>query len=172
LKVRLECEKVNARLPELNKTGSGITVKAFACEQYANILNANKEADLNRTVKEVPFLVASDGNYITDNTGIPLVVETVREISEEEKEVMNKRQAIYKHILEICSGELNEREKKQMISIIEYFRNHDEIDRATAESICGKGTTTTVGYLNRLIEVGVLQRQKESVATIYRIVGL
>ena len=172
LKVRLECEKVNARLPELNKTGSGITVKAFACEQYANILNANKEADLNRTVKEVPFLVASDGNYITDNTGIPLVVETVREISEEEKEVMNKRQAIYKHILEICSGELNEREKKQMISIIEYFRNHDEIDRATAESICGKGTTTTVGYLNRLIVVGVLQRQKESVATIYRIVGL
>ena len=172
LKVRLECEKVNARLPELNKTGSGITVKAFACEQYANILNANKEADVNRTVKEVSFLVASDGNYITDNTGIPLVVETVREISEEEKEVMNKRQAIYKHIVEICSEKLNEREKKQMISIIEYFRNHDEIDRATAESICGKGTTTTVGYLNRLIEVGVLQRQKESVATIYRIVGL
>ena len=172
LKVRLECEKVNARLPELNKTGNGITVKAFACEQYANILNANKESDENRTVKEESFLVASDGNYITDNTGIPLVVETVREISEEEKEAMNKRQAVYKHILEICSEKLNEREKKQMISIIEYFGNHDEIDRATAETICGKGTTTTVGYLNRLIEVGVLQKQKESVATIYRIVGL
>ncbi len=172
LKVRLECEKVNAKLPELNRTGSGITVKAFACEQYANILNANKESDENRTVKEVSFLVASDGNYVTDNTGIPLVVETAREISEEEKEAMNKRQAVYKHILEICSEKLNEREKKQMISIIEYFGNHDEIDRATAETICGKGTTTTVGYLNRLIEVGVLQKQKESVATVYRIVGL
>ena len=146
--------------------------KSFACEQYANILNANKKSDGNRTVKEVSFLVASDGKYITDNTGIPLVVETVREISEEEKEAMNKRQAVYKHILEICSEKLNEREKKQMISIIEYFGNHDEIDRATAETICGKGTTTTVGYLNRLIEVGVLQKQKESVATVYRIVGL
>ena len=61
---------------------------------------------------------------------------------------------------EIHCEKLNEREKKQMISVIEYFRNHDEIDRATAESICGKGTTTTVGYLNRLIEVGVLQRKK------------
>lgn len=171
LKIRLECEKVNARLPDLDKKGSGIMVRAFACEQYLHILNANK-ASMNRTVKEESFLATSDGIYITDDKGIPLVVETVREISEDEKAEMDKRRSVYEHVLEVCSKKLSEREKKQMLSIIEYFRNHDEIDRATAEAICGKGTTTTVGYLNKLIELGILQKQKESVATIYRIAGL
>lgn len=163
LKVRLECEKVNAKLPDLNKTGSGITVKAFACERYLHILNAN------RAVEGVSFLAASNGDYITDERGTPLAVEPVREISKEE---IDERKAIYEHMQEICSEKLTKKEKQQMFSIIEYFENHDEIDRATAEIICGKGTTTTVGYLNRLIEVGVLQKQKESVATIYQIVGL
>lgn len=85
---------------------------------------------------------------------------------------MDKRRSVYEHVLEVCSKKLSEREKKQMLSIIEYFRKHDEIDRATAETICGKGTTTTVGYLNKLIELGILQKQKESVATVYRIAGL
>lgn len=172
LKIRLECEKVNAELPNLNKKGSGITVKAFACEHYLHILNANKAVNLNKTVKEVSFLSASDGNYITDNKGIPLIVETVREISEDEKKEMDKRRSVYEHILEVCSRKLNEREKKQMLSIIEYFADHDEIDRATAEAVCGKGTTTTVGYLNKLINLGIIQKQKESVATVYRIGGL
>lgn len=172
LKIRLECEMVNAKLPELCKTGSGITVKAFACERYLHILNGHKALDVNKTRKEKSFLVDLDGDYITDDDGIPLVMETVREISEDEKEEMNKRKAIYEHVLEICTEKLSEREKKQMFSIIEYFETHDEINRVTAESICGKGTTTTVGYLNRLIEIGVLQKQKESVATNYRITGL
>lgn len=85
---------------------------------------------------------------------------------------MDKRRSVYEHVLAVCNKKLSEREKKQMLSIIEYFRNHDEIDRATAETICGKGTTTTVGYLNKLIELGILQKQKESVATVYRIAGL
>lgn len=127
---------------------------------------------MNKTVKEVSFLSASDGNYITDNKGIPLIVETVREISEDEKKEMDKRRSVYEHILEVCSRKLNEREKKQMLSIIEYFADHDEIDRATAETVCGKGTTTTVGYLNKLINLGIIQKQKESVATVYRIGGL
>jgi len=172
LKIRHECEKVNAKLPDLNKNESGITVKSFACEQYLHILNANKVSNMNRVVKEVSFLADSDGDYITDDKGIPLVVETVREISEDEKQEMDNRRLIYEHVLEVCSRKLNEREKKRMLPIIEYFENHDEIDRTTAEIICGKGTTTTVGYLNRLIELGILQKQKDSVATIYRIVGL
>lgn len=172
LKIRLECEKVNAKLPDLSKTGNGITVKAFACERYLYILNGSKASGVNKVMTEKSFLVDSDGGYITDNEGIPLVTETVREISEEEKEETNKRKAIYEHVLEICSEKLSEREKKQMLSIIEYFKTHDEIDRATAETICGKGTTTTVGYLNKLIEIEVLQKQRESVATIYRIAGL
>lgn len=172
LKIRLECEKVNAKLPDLSKTGSGITVRAFACEQYLHIFNDNKAASVNKIIKEASVLVDSDGGYITDNDGIPLVMEKVRELSEEEKGEMNKRKAIYEHVLEICSEKLSEREKKHMLSIIEYLETHDEIDRATAEIICGKGTTTTVGYLNKLIEIEVLQKQKESVATIYRIAGL
>lgn len=172
LKIRLECEKVNAELPDLDKKGSGITLKAFACKQYLNILNANKAANMDRTAKEVSFLADSDGDYIAYDKGIPLVIEKMRVISDDEKKELNKRRLVYEHVLEVCSKKLNEREKKQMLSIIEYFVNHDEIDRATAEIVCGKGTTTTVGYLNKLIDLGILQKQKESVATVYRMVGL
>lgn len=172
LKIRLECEKVNAELPDLDKKGSGITVKALACEQYLHILNVNKAANMNKTVKEISFLADSDGAYITDDKGIPLALETIREISEDEKKKMDKRRLVYEHVLEVCSKKLSEREKKQMLSIIEYFADYDEIDRATAEAVCRKGTTTTVGYLNKLIALGILQKQKESVATVYRIVGL
>ncbi len=75
-------------------------------------------------------------------------------------------------MLEICSESLKDREKKHLHPIIEYLESNDEIDRITAERICGKGTTTTVGYLNRLISLGVLEKQNESVATIYKIVGI
>jgi len=100
------------------------------------------------------------------------IVKIMEKLTEEEKETMEDRKKIYEYMLDVCSQKLSEREKKQIYPIIEYFKTHDEIDRATAETICGKGTTTTVGYLNRLIEVGVLQKQKESVATNYRITGL
>lgn len=99
--------------------------------------------------------------------GVPLLIEV--KLSEEKKNQINKRRVIYKHILEVCSEKLREKEKEKLLPIVEYFRTHDQIDRATAEVICGKSTTTTVGYLNRLVSIGVLKKEKESVATIYRI---
>lgn len=171
-KVRVECEKINAKLPILEKTDIGITINSFACEKYLKILSENKAVKENQMIEETFYILTSDGYRLTDDRGNPLLGNAFREMTEEEKETMEDRKKIYEYMLDVCSQKLSEREKKQIYPIIEYFKTHDEIDRATAETICGKGTTTTVGYLNRLIEVGVLQKQKESVATNYRITGL
>lgn len=172
LKIRLECEEINAELPILKETKIGITVSASACERYLRIYNENRIKNGNKTVKEISPILDSDGDLILDSEGRPILAETIREITGEEKKQIEKRKLAYEHVLEICSESLKDREKKHLHPIIEYLESNDEIDRITAEKICGKGTTTTVGYLNRLISIGVLEKQKESVATVYRLAGM
>ena len=101
-----------------------------------------------------------------------MIIETRRYITDEEREREAKRKKAHKHMLEVCSKKLSDKEKNKFYPLIQYFETHDEIDRAKAEKLCGKGTTTTVSYLNRLIELGVLEKQKESVAIVYRMTGM
>lgn len=110
-----------------------------------------------------------NGDWIVDDDGAPIIVETLREPSKEEKEQRERIAKAYEYMLEVCSVKLNEREKKKIYPIVEHFKRHDEIDRTTAQMVCGKSATTTISYLNRLISIGVLKKEKSSVATIYKI---
>lgn len=172
LKIRLECSKTNAPLPLINRNDSGITVSAFACDKYMQVLNTNRTMNMSKVIDDISPLITENGEWITDNDGIPLVVETFRELSAEEKQQKSERHSAYEYMVQVCSEKLKDKEKKQIHPIVEYFKTHDYIDRMTAEKLCKKSTTTTVGYLNRLISIGVLERQKDSVATIYKITGL
>ena len=164
LKIRLECNKIDAELPVIKKKESGIWLYASASKKYLQILNNNRAGNQ----KELLPFGANDLMIFRD--GVPLLVEV--KLSEGSKEQIDKKRVIYEHVLEVCSEKLKEKEKEKLLPIVEYFRTHDQIDRATAEVICGKSTTTTVGYLNRLVSIGVLMKEKDSVATIYRIADL
>lgn len=164
LKIRLECNKIDAKLPVIEKKESGIWLYASASKKYLQILNNNRAGNQ----KELLPFGANDLMIFRD--GVPLLVEV--KLSEGSKEQIDKKRVIYEHVLEVCSEKLREKEKEKLLPIVEYFKTHDQIDRATAEVICGKSTTTTVGYLNRLVSIGVLMKEKDSVATIYRIADL
>lgn len=172
LKIRLECDEIEAALPIVKRKDTGIAVTAFACKKYMQILDINKSGNDTGVVEETDYIVTDKGELIVTDDGSPILATTYRELTEEEKQQEDRRKASFEHMLEVCSGRLKEREKKKLHSLVEYFRTHDQIDRMTAEKICGKGTTTTVGYLNRLISLGVIEKQKESVATVYRMTGL
>lgn len=160
LKIRLECEKINAPLPIIKRNDSGIAVGASACDKYMQVLNMNKSNDRGSHLEDINI----DWLLQNDNEGKELV------LIERSKQKKDRRDA-YEYMVEVCSEKLTEREKKKIYPIVEYFKTHDQIDRVTAEKICGKGSTTTIGYLNKLISLGVIKKQKESVATVYRIVG-
>ncbi len=164
LKVRHECEKIDAALPIIKRTESGITVKAFACRKYIQVLSANRIKDRNKATEGRDFQT----DMILNVDGTTILVEPKNRTAPMIEKVQNKRKAVYEHMVEVCSENLKESEKKRIYPIVEYFKTHDQIDRSTAEKICGRATTTTVGYLNKLVSLGVLKKVKGSVATVYR----
>lgn len=168
LKIRQECEKIGAPLPIMKKSENGITMNAIACGKYLEILNINKREDSAKVVNEAISLLDGNGDWIVDDDGASIIVETLRKPSKEEKEWRERIAKAYEYMLEVCSVKLNEREKKKIYPIVEHFKRHDEIDRTTAQMVCGK-SATTISYLNKLISIGVLKKEKSSVATIYKI---
>lgn len=172
LKVRLECEKTKAALPTIKQKDSGITVIATACEEYRHILFSKRAEIIKQAISRITVQSRETVDWMVEVEGVPIIIESTRNVSDEEREREAKRKKAYEHMLDVCSKELNDKEKMKLYPLIQYFETHDEINRTTAEKLCGKGTTTTVSYLNRLIEFGVLEKQKESVAIVYRLTGM
>lgn len=172
LKIRLECEKIDAALPSIKQKDSGIMVVATACEKYMHILFSQRAEIIKQILDRITVRSRETIDLTVEVDGVPMIIETRRYITDEEREREAKRKKAHKHMLEVCSKKLSDKEKNKFYPLIQYFETHDEIDRAKAEKLCGKGTTTTVSYLNRLIELGVLEKQKESVAIVYRMTGM
>ena len=169
LKIRLECEAINAPLPIVKKSENGVTVNAYGCETYMQIYKGNVQVPGNSVVEDDMVITTEDGMVITTEDGIALVADVQKDVSKEEKAYKEKRNAAYENMLEICSQKLKDREKQKMYPIVDYFATHDEIDRATVEEICHVGTTTAVKYLNKLISLKVIEKLNESITTIYKI---
>ncbi len=55
-----------------------------------------------------------------------------------------------------------------MLPIVEYLQAHDKIDTQTIRRITGKSKTTVFRYVQRLIDLDVLEREGGSVSTMYR----
>ena len=68
----------------------------------------------------------------------------------------------------ILCRELSDKEMNRMFPIVEYLKSHDKIDAQTMRQITGKAKTTVSRYINRLIELDVLEREGDSVSVIYK----
>lgn len=115
-------------------------------------------------------LTTEEGEWIAEGDGSPMILEMQDEVSEEYIKYKEKRDAAYKRMLEVCSQELKDREKQKMYPIVDYFETHDEINRATVQTLCKVSLATSLNYLNRLIELNVIEKTNNSVATVYKIV--
>lgn len=71
-------------------------------------------------------------------------------------------------MMDILSRKLSDKEKVRMLPIVEYLQAHDKIDTQTIRRITGKSKTTVFRYVQRLIDLDVLEREGGSVSTMYR----
>ena len=146
LKIKGECDSIHAPYPTITATESGVKTNAKACEQYLTLYN---DTIGKRARIEIGSSTSKSG---TEETCF----------SESHKKA-------YENMLRICSERLSDKEKNRLLPIVQYFETHEVIDSKIAQSLTGKGKTTTVGYLNRLCELEVIIKDDISVSTIYKL---
>lgn len=161
LKIRLECEAINAPLPIVKKSENGVTVNTYGCETYMQIYKGNVQVPDNSVVEDNMALTTEDETVLD--------ADVQKVVSKEERAYKEKRNAAYDKMLEICSQKLKNKEKQRMYPIVDYFETYDEIDRVTVEKLCNVGKTTAVKYMNKLISLDVVEMISGSNKAVYKI---
>ena len=162
-KIQIICDEQNAPYPELEITQNGVTVIIKACERYMNLLRHGRYWDTYPDNKEktAGFLETEKGEVITDNNGVPLIVEA-------EKDVDPAIIASIDHMMEILAATLSEAEKELYLPIAEYLKSHDVIRNSDVKQLINKGGSSANRYLNRLVKLGVLIPEGDNKGRIYR----
>ena len=62
----------------------------------------------------------------------------------------------------------SDKDKDKLLPIIDYLKTHDAITRQKAEELTKKSLSTVNRYLQRLIELGILIPEGQSVSTVYK----
>jgi ATP-dependent DNA helicase RecG len=150
-KIKIECDKANAPYPELEITPNGVTVEIKACDLYMNLLRHG------RYWKTYPEIV--DENGLTDEDGVPLVVEEVLD-PETAKSV--------DRMMEILTSSLTEAEKEIYLPIAEHLKTHETIKNADGVKLTGKSSPTVSRYLARLVGLDVLIPEGEKKGRVYK----
>jgi len=139
LKIKGECDEINAPYPKVDYNVSSITISAKGCAKYINLYNER----------------------IGKREGVVFSEKTV----EQEPDIISKS---FIKILELCDTVLEEKEKIKLYPIIEYLKTNDCITRDIAQEQCGGiGKTTAVKYLNRLCEIGAIYKDENVKITKY-----
>lgn len=68
-------------------------------------------------------------------------------------------------MMDILSRRLSDKEKAKMLPIVEYLKTNDIIDTQTIRQITGKSKTTAFRYVQRLVELDILEKKGDSVTT-------
>ena len=111
--------------------------------------------------KTAGFLETEKGEVITDNNGVPLIVEA-------EKDVDPAIIASIDHMMEILAATLSEAEKELYLPRAEYLKSHDVIRNSDVKQLINKGGSSANRYLNRLVKLGVLIPEGDNKGRIYR----
>ena len=158
-KIKIECDKHNAPYPELTITPNGVTVEIKACDLYMKLLKYGRYWDTYPENKQESVLVTEKGEAIVTSTGEAIVVET--EVDFETLKSIDR-------MMKILSRELNESEKPIYVPIAEFLKSHEIIKNADMMRITGKKSSSTNRYLNRLVELQILDPKGENKGRFYR----
>lgn len=162
-KIQIACDENQAPYPELTITPNGITVVIKASELYLKLLKRGRYWKTYPEYKEQAVSVLTDekGDIITDQDGIPLAIEEIRDI---DPRVL----ASVDRMMEILSKSLSESEKELYLPIVEYLKTHETIKNADGVKLTGKSAPTVNRYFARLIELDILIPEGENKGRIYR----
>ena len=162
-KIRIECDEHSAPYPEVETTPNGVTVIVKACDLYMKLLRHGRywETYPDNKVKSTSFLTINDGKVLTTKDGLPLVVETIKDVTPETIKSIDR-------MMEILSRELTEKEKEVYLPVAEYLKTHKFIKNADVMRLTGKGSSSTNRYLTRLVDLEILAPEGEKKGRIYR----
>ena len=158
-KIKIECDKHNAPYPELSITPNGVTVEIKASELYMKLLRYGRYWDTYPDNKEESILVTEKGEVITTESGEAIAIET---------EVDPETLISIGRMMDILSRELSDPEKIIYEPIAGFLKTHEIIKNADVMRITGKKSSSTNRYLNRLVELQILDPEGENKGRFYR----
>ena len=148
-KIKLECDKDNAPYPIINANPKGgIELECGGCDLYMKLLKHGRYYD------------TYDKNG-KDTKDISVPEQTSVCLSESE-------QASVDRMLDIFNRDLSESEKKKLFPVVEFLKINPVITKQDVIGITGRAESTAKRYLNLLIDINILVKEGDSVATIYR----
>ncbi len=68
-------------------------------------------------------------------------------------------------MMDILSRRLSNKEKAKMLPTVEFLKFHDEVDTQTVKKMIGKSRATASRYIQRLVELDILEKKGDSVTT-------
>lgn len=151
-KIKQECDKLTAPYPIINANPhGGVELECDACDLYMNLLKYGRYYDT------YPQEAADSGDEKFAKGNQPVAAGLT---SEEQKSV--------DRMMEVLSKKLNEKEKQKLLPLVDFLKTHAVISKKDVIKLTGKGDSTAKNYLKRLLELDVLSREGDSVATTYR----
>lgn len=140
MRIKTECNKINASLPMIDAENGGVSVRATGCEKYMSLLRYGQYGQVgadgvwrNKTDSNKK----RDGNKL--NEDINLIQKNERSLKEVLKEV------------------LNQKDYEKTLPLIEYLENNASITTQTVKQITGKSLATAWRYIQILIKADVLE---------------
>ena len=135
MKIKAECNKINAPLPVIDAKNDGVSITATGCEKYMSLLRYGQYGQ-----------VGVDGVWREKDTQND-------KRGDEMKEDINLIQKNERSLKEV----LSQKDYEKTSPIIEYLETNSSITTQTVRQITGKSLATAWRYIQILVKAGVLE---------------
>lgn len=140
LKIKAECNAINAPLPVIDAEYGGVSVSAAGCEKYMSLLRYGQYGQVGVDG------VWRDKKEENMKTGDKKVNEDANSIQKNERSL----KGVLKEVL-------SQKDYKKTLPIIEYLETNSSITTQKAKQITGKSLATAWRYLQILVKVEILE---------------
>lgn len=147
---------------EIEAWGSGFDKIREECEKYGAPLPVIEIGEGKTPDKGVIVHCNASEKYLKLFRG-----EGKREDRATEAAAQEQADPSVERMLEILSAKLDEKDKKKILPIVEHLKSSNTITTAEAKEITGKSKDTVLRMLKKLMELDVIEKQGDSVGTVY-----
>lgn len=140
MKIKAECNKINAPLPVIDAKNDGVSITASGCEKYMSLLRYGQYGQ-----------VGVDGVWRDKEK------DSKKSDDKKLKEESNLFQKTERSLKEVLKEVLGQKDFEKTLPIIEYLETKSSITTQKAKQITGKSSATAWRYIQILVKAGVLE---------------
>ena len=141
LRIKAECNKINAPLPTIDAENDGVSIIATGCEKYMTLLRYGQygQVGVDGVWRDKEKESGKSGDKMKGDAN--LIQKNERSLKEVLKEV------------------LSQKDYEKTLPIIEYLETNSSITTLTAKQITGKSSATAWRYIQILMKADVLEAE-------------